>query len=93
MARVRFIIPAVLASVTGGSREVEVEASTVREAVASLASSFGEEFKRRVLEPNGEPKRLLNLYVNGKNIRFLSQLETELSDGDEVVLLPAVGGG
>jgi molybdopterin converting factor small subunit len=31
--------------------------------------------------------------VNGKNIRFLSNFETKLNDGDIVMLLPAVGGG
>lgn len=93
MARIRFTVPGILASVTGGSREIELSASTVRESVSVLASKYGEEFERRVLEPTGEPKRLLNFYVNGKNIRFLSNLDTALSDGDEVMLLPAVGGG
>lgn len=93
MARIRFTVPGVLASVTGGSREIGLDALTVREAVSALVSKYGEEFERRVLEPTGEPKRLLNFYVNGRNIRFLSDLDTELSDGDEVMLLPAVGGG
>ncbi len=93
MARIKFTVPGVLASVTGGNREMEMSASTVRESVSVLASKYGAEFERRVLDPTGEPKRLLNFYVNGKNIRFLSNLDTVLSDGDEVMLLPAVGGG
>ncbi len=93
MVSVKFTVPKVLASVTGGSREIQVEASTVREVVSVLVARYGEEFERRVLEPTGEPKRLLNFYVNGKNIRFLSDFDTRLSDGDEVMLLPAVGGG
>ncbi len=93
MARIKFTVPGVLASATGGSRQIEIGASTVREAVSVLVSKYGEEFERRVLDPTGQPKRLLNFYVNGKNIRFLSNLDTELSDGDEVMLLPAVGGG
>lgn len=93
MARIKFTVPGVLASVTGGSREIGLDALTVREALSVLVSKYGEKFERRVLEPTGEPKRLLNFYVNGKNIRFLSDLDTELSDEDEVMLLPAVGGG
>ncbi len=93
MAKIRFTVPGVLASVTGGNRQIDMEASTVREAISHLVSKYGEEFERRVLEPTGQPKRLLNFYINGKNVRFLSNLDTTLKDGDEVMLLPAVGGG
>jgi len=90
---IRFSVPKVLASIIQGNKEINVEASTVREMVSVLATKYGEEFERKVLEPTGEPRRLLNFYVNGKNIRFLSNLDTQLKDGDEVMLLPAVGGG
>jgi len=90
---IRFSVPKVLASVIQGNKEINVDASTVREMVSVLAAKYGEEFERKVLEPTGEPRRLLNFYVNGKNIRFLSNLDTQLKDGDEVMLLPAVGGG
>jgi MoaD family protein len=93
MAKIRFTIPGVLASATGGNRQIEMEAATVKDAISHLVSTYGEEFERKVLEPTGQPKRLLNFYVNGKNVRFLSNLDTELKDGDEVMLLPAVGGG
>ncbi|HEY4699440.1 MAG TPA: MoaD family protein [Nitrososphaerales archaeon] len=93
MTTIRFSVPKVLASVIQGNKEINVDASTVREMVSVLAAKYGEEFERKVLEPTGEPRRLLNFYVNGKNIRFLSNLDTQLKDGDEVMLLPAVGGG
>ncbi len=93
MAKIRFTVPGVLASVTGGNRQIDMEASTVKEALSNLVSKYGEEFERRVFDVTGQPKRLLNFYVNGKNVRFLSNLDTQLSDGDEVMLLPAVGGG
>ena len=93
MVRIKFTVPGVLASITGGNREIEMDALTVSDAVLRLVSKYGEEFERRVLEPTGEPRRVLNFYVNGKNIRFLSNLETKLNDGDVVMLLPAVGGG
>jgi MoaD family protein len=93
VAKISFTVPGILANLTGGNRQIDLEASTVREALLHLVSKYGDEFERRVLEPTGEPKRLLNFYVNGKNIRFLSNLDTNLNDGDEVMLLPAVGGG
>lgn len=93
MGKIKFTVPGVLASITGGNREIKIEANTVSQAISVLVTKYGNEFERRVLEVSGEPKRLLNFYVNGKNIRFLSNLETKLEDGDVVMLLPAVGGG
>ncbi len=35
----------------------------------------------------------LNILINGRNIRFLQNYETQLRDGDTVAFLPPVGGG
>ena len=53
---------------------------------------MGDDFKRRVLNEDGTPRSLINIYVNGKNAKFSSGLDT-LSDGDEISILPAVAGG
>ncbi len=42
---------------------------------------------------NEELKEDVNILVNGKNIASLKGLETELREGDEVVLFPAAIGG
>lgn len=93
MAAVKVVVPAVLASSTKGEKEVSIAGTTIAEVIAELAKKYGETFERRVLDFNGKPRSVLNLYVNGKNIRFLNGLETQLKDGDEVMLLPAVSGG
>ena len=54
---------------------------------------MGDEFQRRVLNPDGTPRSLINIYINGKNMRFGSGMQTPLKDGDEVYILPAVAGG
>jgi len=90
---VKVLLPAVMAEATSGAREVEVSASTVSDALGRLTEKFGEPLKQRMFDESGRPKRLLSLFVNGKNIRFLKSLETELRDGDEVSILPTVSGG
>jgi len=45
------------------------------------------------LNDDGTPRSLINIYINGKNAKFSSGLETQLNDGDEVYILPAVAGG
>ena len=54
---------------------------------------MGDDFKRRVLNEDGTPRSLINIYINGKNAKFSAGLGTQLSDGDEVYILPAVAGG
>lgn len=54
---------------------------------------MGDEFKRRVLNDDGTPRSLINIYINGKNAKFVGGLDALLKDGDEVYILPAVAGG
>jgi MoaD family protein len=76
-----------------GKKEVEVEGSSLKEVLESLIKEHGEEFRARILDGAGNPQRHIRIYINGKDIRFLKQLDTSLSDGDEVLILPAVVGG
>ena len=42
---------------------------------------------------DGELRRFVNVYINDEDVRFIGGLEAALSDGDQVVVLPAVAGG
>lgn len=90
---VKILLPLTLTRDRGGQKEVEVSASNLMEALEALIERLGDEFRGRLFEGDGKPRRLLNFYVNGKNIRFLRGLETPLRDGDEVTILPSVSGG
>ena len=48
--------------------------------------------KARIVEESGL-RRFVNVYVNDEDVRFTGALDTGLSDGDEVTILPAVAGG
>lgn len=84
-------IPAQLRSVTGGEGELEVEGSTVGEALEALFERH-EALKDRITE-DGNLRRFVNVYVSGEDIRFRDGLGTPVEDGDEVTILPAVAGG
>ena len=73
--------------------ETEAKARNVRELLNTLSEQFGESFKQKMLDPTGKPQPFVNIFVNDKDIRHLELLETELKDGDEVLILPAVAGG
>ena len=84
-------IPAQLRAVTEGEGEIEVEGSTVGEALDAVFDEH-DDLRERITEDGGL-RRFVNVYVSGEDIRFRDGLETELNDGDEVTILPAVAGG
>jgi molybdopterin converting factor small subunit len=90
MAKVEFTIPSVL-NKGAGEKKVSLEANNLDDAFTKLSDQMGEDFKRRVFDLNGKPRALINIYINGKNMRFRNDgMTTSLADGDSVYILPAV---
>jgi len=85
---------AALHDLIGGSVVLELpEGSTVRSLLEELARRFGRAFREAVLDEGGGLAKFVKVLVNGRDIDFLSGLDTALEDGDEVFLFPPVGGG
>jgi sulfur-carrier protein len=84
-------IPAQLRLATGGEDEVEVDGTTVGEVLDAVFTAHSD-LRERITE-DGTLRRFVNVYVSGEDIRFQDGLDTALSDGDEVTILPAVAGG
>jgi len=92
MTKITFTIPSVL-NAGGGEKKTELEVSTLKESFEKISEIMGDDFKRKVLESDGSPRSLINIYINGKNAAFDSGLDTILNENDEVYILPAVAGG
>ncbi|MGZ4175926.1 MAG: ubiquitin-like small modifier protein 1 [Solirubrobacteraceae bacterium] len=84
-------IPTQLRSATEGEAFASVDGATVGEVLDSLYERYGE-LRSRIAEDGGL-RRFVNVYVDGEDIRFLDGLDTQVKDGDEVTILPAVAGG
>ena len=84
-------IPTQLRDLTGGSSEVSVAGDSVGECLESLFGEFPL-LRDRLTDESGL-RRFVNLYVGGEDIRFLNGLETPISEGSELTVLPAVAGG
>jgi MoaD family protein len=84
-------IPTQLRLATGGEASAQVEGGTVAEVLDALYVRF-EDLRSRIADDKGL-RRFVNVYVGGEDIRFLDGLQTPVSDGDEVTILPAVAGG
>ena len=77
----------------GVRRKLKISADSLQDSFLKVSEIQGDDFKRRVLEADNTPRSLINIYINGKNAKFSSGMDTPLQDGDEVYILPAVAGG
>ena len=84
-------IPTILRNYTDGEKSVAGEGANLSALIDDLESSHPG-IKERLID-NGDLRRFVNVYVNDEDVRFIGGLEAALSDGDQVVVLPAVAGG
>ena len=90
-------IPTILRTYTDGEKAVPGEGATLSEVIENLESAHPG-IKDRLVETKGDGagadlRRFVNVYVNDEDVRFTGGLDTTVSDGDQVVVLPAVAGG
>lgn len=84
-------IPTILRTYTDGARSVEASGDTLRSLLASLDAAYPG-LQERIVDDAGL-RRFVNVYLNDEDVRFLDGIDTALSDGDVVTVLPAVAGG
>ncbi len=85
-------VPTILRTYTGGESEVTAEGSALREVLDSLDASYPG-IKGRIVDEQGALRRFVNVYVGNDDVRFLEGLDTKVSDGAQVSVIPAVAGG
>ena len=84
-------IPTILRTYTDGARSVEASGDTLRSLLASLDATYPG-IQERIVDDAGL-RRFVNVYLNDEDVRVLDGIDTALSDGDVVTVLPAVAGG
>lgn len=85
-------IPTTLRTLTGGVSEVQVDAANVGEAVAALEAAHPG-FRDRLLDDEGNLRRFVNVFVADDDVRYLNGLDTAVSEGQTISIIPAVAGG
>lgn len=89
---VTVLIPTPLRRYTGGESRVTLAGSSVGEVLDALDAAhpgIGE----RLRDDSGQIRRFVNVFVNGKNVRDADGIDTPLSAGDELGIIPAMAGG
>jgi molybdopterin synthase sulfur carrier subunit len=85
-------IPPVLRSSVSGEKEVDASGSSVGEVLRSLAEQHPAT-ESQLFSEDGGLNRYVNVYLNDEDVRVLDGLDTSVSEGDTVVILPAMAGG
>ena len=89
-------IPTILRTYTDGEKAVNGEGATLSEVIDDLEANHPGIKDRLVEAGPGDGvglRRFVNVYVNDEDVRFIGGLDAEVTDGDQVVVLPAVAGG
>ncbi|GAC1376745.1 MAG: MoaD/ThiS family protein [Ktedonobacteraceae bacterium] len=86
------ILPQVLGHKTGNRYAVTVSGSTVRALIDALDHDYPG-IKFHLCYETGELRVFVNLFLNGKNIRYLQELDTPIHENSTIHILPSVAGG
>ncbi|MEN3001106.1 MAG: ubiquitin-like small modifier protein 1, partial [Armatimonadota bacterium] len=86
------VIPTALRAYTENQTSLQVEASTVREAIEQLVVRFPK-LKPHLFNEEGRLRSFVNLYRGDEDVRHLQGLDTPLNENDELMIVPSVAGG
>ncbi len=85
-------IPSILRKFTDDAKQVAGSGESLAALFDDLESRHPG-LRRGLVDEDGGLHRFVNVYVNDEDVRFLGAIDTPLSDGDVVTILPAVAGG
>ena len=88
----RILIPTPLRPYAGHQPAVEVDGSTVGEALAALTARYAD-LRRHLYSDDGRLRSFVNVYVNDEDIRYRDRDQTPLAPGDVISIVPSVAGG
>lgn len=85
-------IPTPLRPYAEGAGQIDIQAKTVSEAMAELTTKYPA-LKKHLFTDEGELRTYVNLFLNDEDIRHLDGVETKLTDGDRLMIIPSIAGG
>jgi MoaD family protein len=94
MVRIKIVYFSLLRELTETPEEYLEVGVTVRSALQTLFNKYGKKMRELILKENDNaPIDSLIINVNGKSIKFLHELDTNLKEGDKLTFFFAAGGG
>jgi molybdopterin/thiamine biosynthesis adenylyltransferase/rhodanese-related sulfurtransferase/molybdopterin converting factor small subunit len=88
----KIYIPTPLRPYAGRADAVDVEASTVGEALSRLVHQYPD-LRRHLYADDGRLRAFVNVYLNDEDVRYLEKEATVVKDGDSLSIVPSIAGG
>lgn len=85
-------LPTALRGFAGGQSEIVVPATTAGEALKQVTALHAE-LRQHLFDDQGGLRSFVNVYVNDEDIRYQSGLDTPLTDGGSLMIVPSIAGG
>ena len=85
-------LPTPLRKYSDEQETVEIKGETVGEVLENLSKQHPD-LRRRLFSEDGNVRRFINIFANDEDIRFQDNLETKLTEGAELRIIPAIAGG
>jgi adenylyltransferase/sulfurtransferase len=93
MREMTILIPTPLRQYAGKRDSINVQASTINDALSKLTGEHPE-LKRPLFTEEGKLRAFVNLYLNDDDVRYLAEKEnTRVNDGDSLSIIPSIAGG
>ncbi len=89
---IKVILPTPLRPYAGKRESVELQASTVGEALSALTTEY-QELRKHLFADDGRLRSFVNVYLNDEDIRYLEKERTQVKDGDTISIVPSIAGG
>jgi molybdopterin converting factor small subunit len=88
----KILVPTPLRQYAGKQPAVDVEASTVGEALNALTYTYPD-LRKHLYSDDGKLRAFVNLYLNDEDIRYLQKDQTAVKNGDTLSIVPSIAGG
>ena len=88
----KILVPTPLRQYAGKQAAVDVQATTVGEALSLLTSTYPD-LRKHLYSDDGKLRAFVNLYLNDDDIRYLQQDQTAVKDEDTLSIVPSIAGG
>jgi molybdopterin converting factor small subunit len=85
-------LPTILRPLAGGQSQVKANGATIGEVFDDLVRQFPG-MSERLITPDGQLHKFVNVYLNDDDVRYLDKLDTKVPDDAVISILPAVAGG
>ncbi len=89
---VTVVIPTPLRQFAGGNSEIEVQAATAGDALEQLTATHGE-LRKHLFNEQDKLRNFINVYVGDEDIRHLDGPDTQVKDGETIMIVPSIAGG